>query len=80
MINEKLMRVEGMTCVHCEKTIGKALASVGAQNVQAAWQDGRVTLDASDASDEQLRLAVTEAGYRVVSIEAMYQPKPGNIK
>jgi mercuric reductase len=77
MTNEKLMRVEGMTCVHCERTIAKALTGVGARNVQATWQDGRVTLDAADASDERLSAAVKEAGYSVVSIGGARREKRG---
>lgn len=65
----KEMRIEGMTCVHCEKTVAEALTAAGAGQVETGWVEGRATFDAGAAGDEQLRAAVEEAGYRVLSIE-----------
>ncbi len=73
----KVMQIEGMTCVHCEKTIAEALTSVGASKVEANWRDGRATLDVGNATDGQLKSAVEEAGYRVVSIEDAKLAKRG---
>ena len=58
----KHMQIEGMTCVHCEKTIAEALTSVGASKFEANWRDGRATLDVGNATDEQLKTAIEEAG------------------
>lgn len=38
------IRIEGMTCVHCEKTVVEALTGAGATHVVANWRDGRATL------------------------------------
>lgn len=65
----KEMRIAGMTCVHCEKTVAEALTAAGAQKVETGWRDGCATFEAAAATAEQLRAAVEEAGYRVVSIE-----------
>ena len=65
----KQIQIEGMTCLHCEKTIAEALTGAGAQKVEASWREGRATFEAEGATDEQLKAAVEEAGYRVVSIE-----------
>src|SRR5258708_28949391 len=65
----KQMEIQGMTCVHCEKTIAEALTRAGAYKVEADWREGRATLDVVDATDEQLKAVVEEAGYKVVSIE-----------
>src|SRR5712691_2328090 len=73
----KQMQIEGMTCVHCEKTIAEALTSVGASKVEARWRDGRATLDVGDATDEQLKTAIEEAGYKVVSIRDAKRMKSG---
>jgi mercuric reductase len=73
----KQMQIQGMTCAHCEKTIAEALASVGASKVEASWREGRATLDVEDASDEQLKAVVEEAGYKVVSIEDAKREKRG---
>ena len=65
----KQMQIEGMTCVHCEKTITEALARAGASNIHADWRQGRATFDIVGASAEQLEEAVDEAGYKVLSIK-----------
>src|SRR5262249_61310263 len=66
---EKLMRIQGMTCTHCEKTVAEALTTAGARRVVADCRRGQAVLDASSASNHQLSAAVEAAGYRVVSIE-----------
>lgn len=63
------MRIAGMTCVDCEKTVAEALAAAGAEKVETGWRDGRARFEAATASDDQLKAAVEEAGYRVLSIE-----------
>jgi len=73
----KQMQIEGMTCVHCEKTIAEALTSVGASKVEASWREGGATLDANAASDEQLKAVVEAAGYKVVSIVDAKHRKSG---
>jgi mercuric reductase len=69
-VTSKQMQIEGMTCLHCEKTIAEALTGAGAQQVEASWRDGRATLETAGATDEQLKAAVEGAGYRVTSIQA----------
>lgn len=73
----KQMQIEGMTCHHCEKTIAEALTAAGAQKVEANWREGRATLEAASATDTQLKAAVEEAGYKVVSIEDAKREKRG---
>src|SRR6266536_2365370 len=73
----KQMQIEGMTCVHCEKTIAEALTSVGASKVEANWRGGRATLDVGNATDEQLKTAIEEAGYKVVSIRDAKRVRSG---
>src|SRR5229473_5846192 len=73
----KQMQIEGMTCVHCEKTIAEALTSVGASKVEASWREGRATLDVADTTHKQLKAVVEEAGYKVVSIHDVKREKSG---
>lgn len=73
----KQMQIEGMTCVHCEKTIAEALASAGASKVKASWREGRASLEVVNATNEQLQAAVEAAGYKVVSIEDAKREKSG---
>jgi mercuric reductase len=74
----KQIQIQGMTCVHCEKTIAEALTSVGASRVEADWREGRATTESLDATDEQLKAVVEEAGYKVVSIQDAKREKSGS--
>jgi mercuric reductase len=73
----KQLQIEGMTCLHCEKTIAEALTAAGASKVEASWREGRATLETGNATDEQLTTAIEEAGYRVVSLQAVKAEKRG---
>jgi mercuric reductase len=73
----KEMKIEGMTCLHCEKTIAEALASAGASKVEANWRDGRAVFDAGSAGDRELTAAVDHAGYKVVSINDVQRKQAG---
>lgn len=65
----KQMNIEGMTCLHCEQTVTRALTAAGALQVEANWREGRATLDPGAATDAALAAAVAQAGYRVTGIE-----------
>ena len=66
---DKLMRIQGMTCAHCETTVAEALTAAGAMDVRADWRAGQARLEAASASDHRLSVAVEKAGYKVLSIE-----------
>ena len=65
----KTIRIEGMTCVHCETTVVEALMGAGAKDVEANWREGRAILDPGAASNKKMKAAVEKAGYRVLAIE-----------
>ena len=71
------MKIEGMTCLHCEKTIAEALVGAGASKVEANWRAGRAVFDVATAGDRELAAAVEEAGYKVVSIQEALRKKTG---
>src|SRR5260370_14621578 len=73
----KEMKIEGMTCLHCEKTVAEALTSAGASKLEANWRQGRALFDVAAARDRELSAAVEEAGYKVVSIEEAQRNKTG---
>ena len=68
---EKVMRIQGMTCAHCETTVADALTDAGALEVIADWRAGQAQFDPAAAGDDQLSAAVEAAGYRVLSIDAV---------
>lgn len=68
---EKKIQIEGMMCQHCVAHVEKALTALGGVSSAKADLDGKcatVTLSAP-VSDEELRDAVTAAGYEVVGIQ-----------
>src|SRR5260370_39658016 len=73
----KEMKIEGMTCLHCEKTGADALTSAGASKLEANWREGRALFDVATASDRGLTAAVEEAGCKVVSIEGTQRKETG---
>src|SRR6266852_2619842 len=73
----KEMKIEGMTCLHCEKTVAEALTSAGASKVEASWRQGRAVFDVATAGERELAAAIEEAGYNVVSIQDTQRKKTG---
>ncbi|GBC85476.1 Mercuric reductase [bacterium HR11] len=80
------LRIEGMTCEHCEVSVRRALESAGARNVQADFRRGEAVFEAEETADpERWREAIRKAGYRpgelsllgrVGSVEAVSQERP----
>jgi copper chaperone len=62
--NIMTLKVEGMTCGHCQKAVKEALEQVpGAQNVQVDLQKGLATVEGV-INPEPLIEAVVEEGYQ----------------
>jgi copper chaperone CopZ len=65
-----VIRIEGMHCHKCERTIQKALlANDGVHEVEVDFASGQasVLFDRGSVTVKQLMDSVTEAGYRVTS-------------
>ncbi|HZU17238.1 MAG TPA: mercury(II) reductase [Candidatus Dormibacteraeota bacterium] len=65
----RLMRIQGMSCAHCEKTVAEALTAAGARRVVVDWRRGEARFDPVAAGDRELAAAVEAAGYQVASVE-----------
>lgn len=39
-MTRQAMKIEGMSCAHCEKTVAEALAAAGAESVEVRWRTG----------------------------------------
>ncbi len=64
-MNQKL-RVEGMSCHHCEMAVKKAVKGIaGVENVQVDLINKEVKIIGS-ADREQIADAIRQAGYEVV--------------
>lgn len=58
--------VEGMSCSHCVSSVREEVAEIdGVTDVRVDLSTGRLEVEGTGVSDEQVRNAVEEAGYRV---------------
>jgi len=65
---EQTYVVTGMTCAHCVSSVSSEVGAVdGVDSVAVDLASGRVTVSGAGYSDEQIRAAVDEAGYQLVS-------------
>ncbi|MBC1421045.1 CopZ family metallochaperone [Listeria seeligeri] len=66
---EKLtLKIEGMTCGHCEARVEKALAEVdGVTNAKVSLEEGTATVEfeTGKVTEDSLIDAVEDAGYEV---------------
>ena len=67
---EKIIKVEGMMCLHCEMHVKKALEALdGVEQATASHKDGTVVVKlSSDIADAALKATVEAEGYKVLSI------------
>lgn len=58
--------VEGMSCNSCAASVSEEVGEIdGVTDVTADAATGRLEVEGTDVSDEHVRDAVEEAGYRV---------------
>lgn len=67
---EKIVKIEGMSCGHCQKRVEDALNSIAGVEAQVDLNKAQANIKASeDVTDEALIKAVEDAGYEVVGID-----------
>jgi copper chaperone len=68
-MSESTYTVTGMTCGHCASSVTEEVSLInGVQDVQVDLSTGHVTVTSDrDLSQDEVRLAVTEAGYQLAS-------------
>ena len=67
---KKELMIEGMMCQNCVKHVTHALEGIsGASHVQVSLEDKKAKVEVPETvTDETLKAAVTEAGYKVTEI------------
>ena len=66
---KKTMVIEGMSCGHCSARVEKALNALDGVTAKVDLEAKTASIETEGrASDEQLKAAVTDAGYDVVSL------------
>ena len=60
------LNVEGMSCQHCVASVKKSLEAVdGVVEATPDLETGIVNIEGENLSEESLKQAITNAGYRV---------------
>lgn len=67
---KKVMKIDGMTCAHCEKRVMNTLSDIeGVENVVVNLGDHSASFEADErVTDEILKEAIDDADYDVVEI------------
>lgn len=68
-MSQSTYTVSGMTCGHCVSSVTEEVGAIdGVQQVDVELSSGLVTITSDrDVSAEDVRAAVTEAGYQLAS-------------
>lgn len=68
-MSESVFTVSGMTCGHCVSSVTEEISQIdGVQNVAVELDSGKVTVtSAQPVAEDDVRAAVTEAGYTLVA-------------
>lgn len=63
----KTFTIQGMTCDHCKNSVTEEVREVaGVESIEVDVATGRLSVT-GDVSDDDVKAAVEEAGYKVVS-------------
>lgn len=68
---KQTIKIEGMSCHHCEMRIEKALKNLkGVKKAKVSHEEGNAIIDVKKHIEEgAIRDAVKEAGYNVTEVE-----------
>ncbi|MFA5577622.1 MAG: copper ion binding protein [Tissierellaceae bacterium] len=67
---EKLLTVEGMTCMHCVMAVKNAVGALaGVNKVEVDLESKKVNVEGEDLKDNLITEAIEEAGYEVLEIK-----------
>lgn len=67
-VMKKEFKIEGMTCNHCKMRVEKAVKAVdGVESAEVNLEDKKVLVELNKEVDNQIKEAITEAGYEVIS-------------
>jgi copper chaperone len=65
---EAVLKVEGMSCMHCVGRVRKALDALkGVQSADVQIGTVKVSFDETKLRKEDIEKAITEAGYKVAA-------------
>ncbi|HJH32232.1 MAG TPA: copper chaperone [Methanosarcinaceae archaeon] len=66
-MTQETIKIEGMTCEHCQMNVTKAISSVsGISSVEVNLKDGQATVDFDEGktNTDAIKETVVDAGYK----------------
>lgn len=69
-MNHLLLKVSGMTCVHCEKAVTRAVKELDPQAIVVIDRSSDMVQVDSKKSREQITRAISDEGYAVANATA----------
>lgn len=67
---KKTIKIEGMTCGHCVKSVDTALNALeGITEVKVDLEGNKATVEANGIEDKAIKEAIEDIGFDVVGIE-----------
>ncbi|MGN0676101.1 MAG: heavy-metal-associated domain-containing protein [Oscillospiraceae bacterium] len=65
---KRKITIDGMMCEHCAGHVKEALKNLGADDIEVSLEGGYAVCD-TEKNDDDIKSAVEEEGYDVISIE-----------
>ena len=62
----KELKIEGMSCGHCVMAVNKELEKLNLEEKQVEIGSAKVSFDESKISEDKIKEAIEEAGYKVI--------------
>ncbi len=63
---KKEFKIEGMSCGHCVMAVNKELSKLDLDDKEVEIGSAKVRFDETKTSDQRIKEAIEEAGYKVV--------------
>ncbi len=65
---EKTFKIDRMSCGHCVIAVEKELNKLEIEKKKVEMGSAKISFDAEKVSDENIKDAIEEAGYKVIEI------------
>ncbi len=65
---EKTFKIDGMSCGHCVMAVEKGLNKLEIEKKKVEIGSAKVSFDTEKVSEENIKEAIEEAGYKVIEI------------
>jgi copper chaperone len=66
---EKTFNIDGMSCGHCVMAVEKELGKLEIEKIKVKIGSAKVSFDLEIVSEENIKDAIEEAGYKVIEIK-----------